>query len=212
MREDQFKRLMTFIVALGFLSISASLLLAVINLGALLASTWLLLLLQVCLAVLAIVISASICIYLIDRLWTFIMREIQAINQRHADLLKSMKKRAPWFVTLTLLGSQAALAVADKSFNGETLPTVAVTLALILLFFLANELFTRERFAFKLAGYLLWLMTAASLPLLILIYGEFNVEKVYALISAIPIHYRYIYSLLMMAFLAAPFAGASGRN
>lgn len=212
MHDEKFKRLIIIILSLGFLSICLSLLLAVINLGTQLASTALLIVLQICLAFLFIIVVGGICMYLIEKIWAHIVREIAAINQRHADLLKSMKKRAPWFVTFTLLASQAVLVIADKSFDGNNTVTVTVTIALIVLFFLANEFFSCERPAFKLAGYALWVMTAASLPLLVFIYSECDLKQAVANITAIPIHYQYIFTLLMVTFIAAPFIGSLGRR
>ena len=212
MHDEKFKRLIILILSLGFLSICLSFLLAVINLGTQLASTAFLIVLQICLAILIIIVVGGICMYLIEKIWANIVREIAAINQRHADLLKSMKKRAPWFITFTLLASQAVLVIADKSFNGDNMVTVTVTMALIVLFFIANEFFSCERLAFKLAGYALWVMTAASLPLLVFIYSKCDLEQAIANITAIPIHYQYIFTMLMVAFVAAPFIGSLGRR
>jgi len=57
------------------------------------------------------------------KLFKWVFSEIALLHRQHEELLRALKKRTPWFVFLTLLVSQAVLAIADKSFQGQELPT-----------------------------------------------------------------------------------------
>jgi len=109
------------VIALGIaaLLLASSLLVAVVNLGAQIATLWLSLIVQGAIAILAIGIALTI----VGKLFKWVFSEIALLHRQHEELLRALKKRTPWFVFLTLLVSQAVLAVADKSFQGQELPT-----------------------------------------------------------------------------------------
>ena len=196
-RTEQF--LAVALVA-GILLFGGSLLIAVINLGTQLASLWFLLFVQIAIGALLLAVVVS----LIGKLATWTMGKFADLYEKHRALASQIRKRTPWFMVLTLLVAQAVVAIADKSFQGQELPTVAVTLVLILLFFLANELVTSEERALRIIGFIVWFIAVLALPFFVLLDREFNWPLLYKQVMVVPLFYKAFYALIAIVFILAP--------
>jgi hypothetical protein len=109
------------LITLGIaaLLLASSFLVAVVNLGTQIATLWLSLIVQGAIAILAI----GIALIIVGKLFKWVFSEIVLLHRQYEELLRALKKRTPWFVFPILLVSQAVLAIADKSFQGQELPT-----------------------------------------------------------------------------------------
>ena len=208
MSEERAQKFLLIALGVAALLLASSLLVAVINLGAQIATFWLLLVVQIAVAVLIIAFVLSV----VGRLFTWVTAEIDSLHKKYAELLSQLQKRTPWFVVLALLVSQATLAIADKSFDGEELPTVAVTLVLILLFFLANEFIVREQLPLRILGFVLWFTAVIALPLFVWADRGFKTSAVLAEINAFPLSYKVFYALCSLVFVLLPLLFISRRG
>lgn len=200
MNDKRIEAFLAYSFGIALVLLSGSLLLAVFNLGTQILSFGVLILFQIAVAVVLFFAAAAIA----GMLFKWIVSQIESLHWKHAQLLGEFKKRTPWFVVLVLLISQAVLVIADKSFKGEELPTVAVTLVLIILFFLANELIVKKNVWLKTLGFTLWFLAIVALPLLVWAHRDFNTAEIVALIAAIPPPYSIFYPLCALVFLLLP--------
>ena len=196
-RTDQ---LLAAAVVVGVLLFGGSLLIAVINIGAQIASFWFLLLVQLAIGALLLAVVVS----LVGTLATWTMGNFADLYEKHRALASEIKKRTPWFIVLTLLVAQAVVAIADKSFQGRELPTVAVTLVLILLFFLANELITRDKSILRVIGFFVWLVAVLALPFFVLLDRGFDWPLLYKQAMAVTLFYKAFYGLIVIVFVLTP--------
>src|SRR5437899_33401 len=190
---------LSLLIATGVL-LAASLLIAVINLGTEITTFWLLFLVQITVAVLVVAVVLAV----VGCLFMWVTGEFVSLQKKHAEVMQELQKRTPWFLALVLLVSQAVLAIADKSFHGQELPTVAVTLILILLFFLANEFIVRDQLPLRILGFVLWLAAIMALPLLVWADRGFNTSMVLEQINAFPSSYKIFCALCIPVFLVLP--------
>ena len=196
-RTDQ---LLAAAVVVGVLLFGGSLLIAVINIGAQIASFWFLLLVQLAIGALLLAVVVS----LVGTLATWTMGKFADLYEKHRALASEIKKRTPWFIVLTLLVAQAVVAIADKSFQGRELPTVAVTLVLILLFFLANELITRDKSVLRVIGFFVWFVAVLALPFFVLLDRGFDWPLLYKQAMAVTLFYKAFYGLIVIVFVLTP--------
>ena len=196
-RTDQ---LLAAALVVGVLLFGGSLLIAVINLGAQIASFWFLLFVQLAIGALLLAVVVS----LVGTLASWTMGKLADLYEKHRALASEIKKRTPWFMVLTLLVAQAVVAIADKSFQGQELPTVAVTLVLILLFFLANELITRDKSVLRVIGFLLWFVAILALPFFVLLDRGFDWPLLYKQAMAVSLFYKAFYGLIVIVFALTP--------
>lgn len=200
MNDERAQKFLSIALGVTALLLASSLLVAVINLGAQIATFWLLLFVQIAIAVLVVVVV----LWIVWKLFTWVMAEVASLHIKHAELLRELQKRTPWFVVLALLVSQAVLAIADKSFQGKELPTVAVTLVLILLFFLANEFIVREQLLLRILGFVLWFAAILALPLFVWADRGFNTNLILTQLNAFPLFYKVFYALCSLVLLLLP--------
>ena len=196
-RTDQ---LLAAALVVGVLLFGGSLLIAVINLGAQIASFWFLLFVQLAIGALLLAVVVS----LVGTLASWTMGKLADLYEKHRALASEIKKRTPWFMVLTLLVAQAVVAIADKSFQGQELPTVAVILVLILLFFLANELITRDKSVLRVIGFLLWFVAILALPFFVLLDRGFDWPLLYKQAMAVSLFYKAFYGLIVIVFALTP--------
>ena len=196
-RTDQ---LLAAALVVGVLLFGGSLLIAVINLGAQIASFWFLLFVQLAIGALLLAVVVS----LVGTLASWTMGKLADLYEKHRALASEIKKRTPWFMVLTLLVAQAVVAIADKSFQGQELPTVAVTLVLVLLFFLANELITRDKSVLRVIGFLLWFVAILALPFFVLLDRGFDWPLLYKQAMAVSLFYKAFYGLIVIVFALTP--------
>lgn len=196
----QLERLLAAALIIGVLLFGGALLVAAINVAGQIASFWFLLVVQIAIGALLLAVVMS----LIGRLAAGTMKVFADLYARHDALAKAMKKRTPWFVVLTALVAQAVVAVADKSFQGQAFPTIAITLVLIILFFLANELISQDRLELRVAGFGLWFLAVLTLPFFVLADRDFNWAVLHQEAMSIPLFYKTMYSLIALVFVFTP--------
>ena len=200
MDSQRNEQLLAVALVAGVLLVGSSLLVAVINLGEQIASFWFLLFVQLAVGALLFVVVISLVCGLAS--WT--IGRFADLYEKHRALAQEIKKRTPWFVVLTILVAQAVVAIADKSFRGQDLPTVAVTLVLILLFFLANELIVRDQVALRALGFIVWFVAVMALPFFVLLDRGFNWPLLYEQAMAVPLFYKALYALVALVFVFTP--------
>ena len=208
MNDERKQTFLLFALVIALLLFSSSLLIAVINLGGQIVASWLLIIIQGAIALLVLLVVFAV----IGKFGTWMIAEIAALNRKHAELLEKIRKRTPWFVVLMLLLSQAALAIADKSFKGNELPTVAVTLILILLFFIANEFMVSDSKTFKVLGFVLWFVAITALPFFVWADRGFNIAAIITELAEFPLMYKIFYALCLPVFVLLPVLYTSRKD
>jgi len=208
MNDERKQTFLLFALVIALLLFSSSLLIAVINLGGQIVASWLLIIIQGAIALLVLLVVFAV----IGKFGTWVIAEIAALNRKHAELLAKIRERTPWFVVLMLLLSQAALAIADKSFKGNELPTVAVTLILILLFFIANEFMVSDSKTFKVLGFVLWFVAITALPFFVWADRGFNITAIITELAAFPLMYKIFYALCLPVFVLLPVLYTSRKD
>lgn len=146
----------------------ASLLVVTWNLGTQLVSTWLLVLFQILIALLIglgiVAIAGSGFSWVLDH----VLRTLDRAQDRYPRQAKQIRDRGPAFAAGALLLAQGIVMIADKSFGENRTRAMLVSLVLLLVFGVANELILTPSRATSLSGFALWAVGVLYLPAAIL--------------------------------------------
>jgi hypothetical protein len=185
-------------------------LIAVFRLGTDLAATWIIVVFQVVITVLGVVVGTAVTYYVTQSVvlaaTSKALKKIDDLRQDHEDLVNKVALRAPPFAVGILLITQAVLYLADKSFEKDVATTVCVTLVLIIVFWLANELAAREDTRQRIVGTLVWVGGILFLPLMILLHENCDFRKVWGDFQSMPLGVECVAVLTFVAALLAPYA------
>jgi hypothetical protein len=106
---------------------------------------WVVLVVQVLIAVITIIFAIG-CVILV--IWT-----MSYLRNEHKESVEEAKKRAPTFAAAIVLVADGAQILASNSFRGGVVSTTTLCLLLLLWFWIANELVVRGR---RWAGTVVW--------------------------------------------------------
>lgn len=190
-------------LAIGAVLLGLSVLVAAINLGGAIVSGVMVVIFQVIVTVAAIVLIAAVAGAIASAIYSGLVSRMSALERSYGELLRKLNKRAPTFATSAALVATLVLLLADKSFKGETIPTICVGIVLVLLFWLANELLVDETRLRNILGVGLWATGLVFLPVAIYFHRSRNMEVILQDISGLGIA---TISLLGLTFLVACFA------
>lgn len=200
-RAEQTLSLMIGVAAiLAAILCGSALLVAVWQVGGQIVSIGFVLAVQVAVGLLLLFVVVT----MISKLIAWSMAQFADLYNKHRDLAEALKQRTPFAVVLTALIAQAMLAIADKSFKGETPITLAITLVLIMLFYVANELIARDELALRIAGFGVWLLSVLTLPFFVLAHRDFDWHEIAQEAAGVPLFYRALYALLVLVFVFTP--------
>lgn len=194
-----------FIIALAIAAIllGLSALVAAINLGGAIASGAIVAIFQFLITASGTLILLAITVAIISAVYSRVVERISRLEHSHARTLNMLNKRTPTFATSATLIAALVLLLADKSFNGETVPTVCVGVVLTVLFWIANELLIANSRPRRILGTVLWTLSIALLPTIIYLHRASDVERIIQDINSLSVT---AISLLCLAFLVAFFA------
>lgn len=191
------------ILSIAGLLIAASILIGIIKLSGQLAAFWVILVFQIVLVVLGVFVAALIASYLIGESYKTIMSKIDLVRREQNELFKSMNKRVTSYITTTVLIADAILIITDKSFKGEILPTILVSLFLLIFFWIANELMITEEKPKKRLGVLIWIIGLILLPTLAYVFDPDNfIES----LKAISLSNKIVIAFTLIGFIFIPIA------
>jgi hypothetical protein len=122
------------IAVLAALLLAVATLVAAVNLGENLAAKWVVVVFQILMTIAMAVIIGVAVVWLVTKPLESVTASAKQLEVAHGALLARLHRREPTLVAMTVLIAEATILIADKSFQGEPLPTVMVSIAL--LFFL----------------------------------------------------------------------------
>jgi hypothetical protein len=132
-----------------------------------------------------------------------LVQRVSDIEKKYGELLQKINKRTPTFVASSAIIASLVLLLADKAFDGQSVPTICVGVVLALLFWIANELLVADSKDKNKLGMLLWLISVFVLPTAVYIHHAGNLASMRSMLSAFG---DTTITLLGLAFLVACFA------
>src|SRR5258706_6811465 len=174
--DERGSKLLLGVGAFGLVLLGLALLLAVVKSPQLLAS-WVVIVLQILLIVLSVGVVASLLPWAVGKSMHGFADRIAAIEMAHRDLLRRLKRRSPAFLAIALLGGQAGMLLADKSFDGSPMPTLIVSFCLLISFWISNELQGSDRRPLFVLGWVLWFLTLLYLPVAVILFHGWSLKQ-----------------------------------
>jgi hypothetical protein len=183
--------------------IALAFVIGVINLGKDLVTTWLLAIFQVFLVVVGAAVAIAVAYWLSAKVYYTLGRRIDNLAISYEREHQWLRRRAPAFIVTLTIVSQAILILADKSFSGDVLTTVLVSILLLLLFWLAIELTANSRKLCRLLGYILYAFGILYLPFAIFLYHGLSIQEVWLWFSGLELRtiLIMILTLVLLVFL-----------
>jgi len=169
MNEEAVEKIMY--IALGVAAVLAGLALLVgaINLGSHIAAFWVVITFQIVLTAVGVIVSAAVAYALAGRIAMSatekITGQLDHIRKEYSTLIKQIGKRTPAFAATIALAAEAVKMISDKSFEGKAVDAVTISLGLLILFWLANQLIVSEARWRRVCGVVIWFASIASVPI-----------------------------------------------
>jgi hypothetical protein len=150
---------------------------------------------QLLFAIIALAFSALICVY------TYMWVESK-VSER-----QEVRQKAPALgATLLLLGN-VVLIVADKSFDGDDVATVVVSLSLLTVFWISNYLVDLDKTHTKIIGTILWLLSAlVYLPVAVMVHRGWSVSEFFSYLMSFDIGTKIFFGVTWIALILLPFS------
>jgi hypothetical protein len=185
-------------------------LIAVFRLGTDLTAGWIVLVFQIVIAALGVCVGTGLAYYVTQYLVLTgtdkALEKIEDLRRDHQELLNKAVLRVPPFAVGMLLIAQAVVYLADKSFERNVGVTVSLTLVLIVVFWLANELATRTSAPQRRLGICLWVAAVLLLPVMIIIDRNGDLSLVWQQFRSLSLQVKSVAILTLIAALLAPYA------
>jgi hypothetical protein len=185
--DDARLGLASVILAVAALIAAASLLIAVLRPGVALASSWVGSLLQVLIALIGIVLAIALMRYIWSWTTVGILERLGRLEAKYRELAQRMSQRKPTFVSVAAVLALIIPFLFDKMIPDDDKATgTAVGLALIVLFWVSNELLISEgKFRFAL-GTVIWI-TGIAIPVFVFVAHESgDIRKMLAAVHELP--------------------------
>lgn len=186
-----------FVIAVLIL---VTLLIAVINIGKDLATTWLCIVVQILLAILGV--ASVFCLLIL--LSQFVLGKIHDIESRYNEEIKRLKHRAPTFVAAMCLFVNGTMVVTGKAYSSDTITTVLVSLLLLLIFWIANVFAMSQNTSRRIFGNILYLFGFLCLPIIALCYHDWNLQNLWHQISKLELETQVVIVLTILLFVCLP--------
>jgi len=173
---------------------------AVIRSPSQLWAPWLLWVVAIAIALIAVSIA-------IASVWAclhHVLEEVARLDRNHKDLVRWVRRSTPTGIAITSLIAEVAVLLADSAFDGDTVPTVATSILLIVALGLGNELIEAKGGFLRLVGWLLWYGAVALLPLLVMVYHGWVPAEFVAHVQALPLPMLAACALPLLLICAAP--------
>lgn len=198
--EEQFK-IFLWIFGIAVLILAISLLIAVINIGPHLATTWLLVVFQILIVILGVTFSLCLSYLLIE----FVIARIHNIESRYNEEIKWLKSRVPTTLAAAMcLLANGTMVIAGKSFSSDTITTVLVSLLLLLIFWFANGFAISQNTSTRKVGNILYLFGILCLPIAALWYHDWNLQNLWHWISELELGAQVVIGLTILIFVCLP--------
>jgi hypothetical protein len=175
MNKGPFEKLLSGALTIAVVLLACAPVVAAFKLGSQLAAHWVSLTFQIVIAGLAIIVSIVAAVFIAIHSTEAIMRRIDHLEKQHSELLKKMGRRTPAFTATVGLITEAVKLVGDKSFEGDAVHALTISLLLIILFWVANQLAVAEERWKRIFGVVVWFATIAFVPLALMLHHDWNV-------------------------------------
>jgi MFS family permease len=177
MTSEERCKIVDWILYIALLIGSIGLLLAVINIGHELATTWLLVFFQILIVFFSVlIVFLSIVVFAVISLW--LIREIET---RYSEEIKQLKRYTPTFVAGMCLLANSTMVIAGQSFQSDAIKTLVVSLLLLALFGFANYFAISPSVSWRIIGSLLYFLGFLFLPIAALWYHDWNLQWIFQL-------------------------------
>jgi len=197
--EEQFK-IPLWIFGIAVLILAITLLIAVINIGPDLATTWLLVVFQI----LIVILGAAFSLYLSCRSIESVIARIHNIESRYNEEIKRLKRRVPTLVAAMCLLANGTMVIAGKSFSSDAITTVLVSLLLLLIFWFANGFAMSQNTSTRIVGNILYFFGILCLPIAALWYRDWNLQNLWHWISELELGTQVVIGLTILIFVCLP--------
>ncbi len=194
------------IFASAVVVVALALLVAAFKLGAHLAAWWIVIIFQVLLTGAGVIVGGAFTLWVAQSLFESIAQHLRELQRSHDELITYVRRRVPTFIAAALVITEAAMIIADKAFKSETLPTVTVSLLLLVLFWVANEFMTSGSTFRRGIGIALWIFAILFLPLAVFLHRKGDWSAIKAEIESIQFGHFWALVLIGVLMLVLPFA------
>jgi hypothetical protein len=168
------------------------------------APIWVLFISRLVLIGLSTVAAAILAIRSASWAFTKAVDEVTALEARHPKQLAQAKQRAPTFVAIALLVSEAIVIIADNSFEGKTVATLVVSFVMLLGFGLANGLMVKAGWIPWSVGLILWFLMLGFLPGAIMVDRRWGVRELGKHLWSLPMPTKLFFALAALVMLVMP--------
>lgn len=211
MDEKQQQTILVVAGAIGVICLGLALLVGAVNLGSELAAWWVVFVFQFLITALGAVAAVVVTLWILSFPINAITTSLDALQRAHGELLAKLKKRTPTFVAICIVVTDATMLIADKSFQGETLPTVTVSLVMLVLFWIGNELMVSDSRPKFFVGAAVWVLAVASLPVAATLHRK-GLDKLFEDLGNLDMATKMTIGLVVLCLLLLPFVIQRGQN
>lgn len=211
MDEKQQETVVVVAGAVGVICLSLALLVGAINLGSELAAWWVVFVFQFLITTLGAIAAVIVTLWILSFPFNALTTKVYALQRAHGELLAKLQKRTPTFVAISIVVAEATMLIADKSFQGETLPTVTVSLVMLVLFWIGNELMVSDSRPKFFVGLAVWGLAVASLPVAATLHRK-GLDKLFEDLGNLDMATKMTIGLVLLCLLLLPFVFQRGQN
>jgi hypothetical protein len=141
--------------------------------------------------------------------WALLDAKIIDLERRFSEELRKIRKNTPTFVAGLVIIANATLLIADKSFSGDTLVTISVSLLMLLIFSIANILATHSKTLERIIGYFLYSLGIVILPIFALVYHNWEIVSAVRVLAALDLSTKLVLGISVIIYISLPFLAHS---
>lgn len=205
MNEKTIQTILAVAAAIGMVSLGLALLVAAFNLGSELAVWWLVFIFQILIMILGGVTAVVFTIWVLSFPFQAITTRLDTLQKAHAKILADLRERIPTFVAFGIVISEVLMVIADKSFGGDPQDTVTVSVVLLVLFGIGNQLMLTDSKLRFTAGAVVWVFGVLLLPLTATLHRN-GFDKLLEDLNNLNLATKITFVLVVLCLLLMPFA------
>jgi hypothetical protein len=134
-----------------------------------------------------------------------VIKVIHDVQIQYTIQYKAVKEHVPSLFAGAILIAETWMIVVDKSFHGDEVKTVVVSVVTFLLFMIAKHLGSKGKWR-KIASWLIWSAGILLLPVAICVNESWTVADLFHHVRNLAIEAQIVIALSLPALLVVPFA------
>jgi hypothetical protein len=184
---------------------AAALLIASLRLGSPSTSPWVMIAFRGGIALLVAAGGLLIISFSVSKSYNIVLSGFRDAALRYPEEVQAIKQRKPFFAASAALVGNGILTVAGASFSTSSLITIAVSLALLLGFYVANELLIKDSRVLWSLGLFLWLLLLLLLPTAIVFHNHWTFTDLLAAAGNLDLAAKIFFAIAFAAMVFIPF-------